>query len=102
MKQETVELLNRVRLGNDKLFHAWEHIRDLKGAEWNEQMDKFAEAAKKLRELCVQLKLAGYNDCLYKTEDGKRTRNCLHNPDGFWCQICPSDIRYWETEIMED
>ena len=98
--QETLELLSRVRLGNDKLFHAWEQIREYKGPIWNEQMDKFTASAKKLRELCSKLKLMGYIDCLYKTAEG-RTRNCLHNPDGFWCQVCPSDIRYWETEIME-
>jgi len=101
MNQETENLLNRVKIGNDKLFHAWEQIRDMdRSTGWNEQMDKLSEASKKLSGLCHQLKLAGYNDCLYII-DGKRTRKCLHNSDGFWCQVCSSDIKYWEAEIME-
>ncbi|GAH96396.1 unnamed protein product, partial [marine sediment metagenome] len=25
-----------------------------------------------------------------------------HNPDGFWCQVCPSTTRkYWEEELMD-
>jgi len=94
--EETLSLLERVKTGNEKLFRAWEQIREMKGESWIKGMDNFAEAHKKLRNLCHKLQLLGYNDCLYMV-DGKKTKNC-HN-QVYWCQVCPSQIRYWEMEL---
>lgn len=99
---EVLALRDRVRLGNDKLFQAWLQIREVAGdeEEWKRQMDRLGEAAEKLRGFCNKLKLGGYTDCLY-LENGKKTRPCLNSEEGsFWCQVCSSDIRYWEQELM--
>ena len=99
---EVLALRGRVRLGNDKLYQAWLQIREVAGdkEEWVRQMDRLGEATEKLGRLCHQLKLEGYTDCLY-LEDGQKTRTCLNNEEGgFWCQVCSSDIRYWEQELM--
>jgi hypothetical protein len=98
---EVLALRDRVKRGNDKLFQAWRQIRELADKdEWSRQMDRWNEAQQKLHQLCQELKLKGYNDCLY-LQDGRRARTCLNNPDGFWCQVCPSIYAYWETELME-
>lgn len=99
---EVLALRDRVIKGNEKLFLAWKQIRELVNdkEEWSRQMDQFSEAAKKLRGLCTELKFKGYEDCLY-IEKGKRMRSCLSNPDGFWCQVCPSTRKYWEEEFKE-
>lgn len=93
---------DRVKLGNEKLFRAWLQIRELAydSEEWSRQMGRFSEATKKLRGLCAELKLKGYDDCLYM-ENGKKTKSCLSNPDGFWCQACPSSRKYSEEELMK-
>lgn len=98
---EVLALRDRVKLGNDKLFKAWLQIRELAhdSESWNYEMDRFSEAAERLRGLCRELKDQGYRDCLY-LENGKKTRGCLQNPDQFWCQVCPSDINYWGKELM--
>lgn len=99
---ELVALRDRVILGNQKLFDAWLKIREFAhdSAEWSRQMDRWSEAQKKLQGLCSQLKLMGYEDCLY-IKEGKKFKNCLDNPDGFWCQVCPSIISYWEKELQD-
>ena len=98
---EILALRGRVKKGNDKLFEAWQQIRELahNSDEWSEQMELWHQAGKKLSVLCTELKLKGYGDCLY-LENGKKTKNCLDNPGGFWCQVCPSSIRYWDKELM--
>lgn len=97
---EVLALRDRVKKGNDKLFQAWLQIRELADKEeWSRQMDRWSEAGQKLHALCDELKLKGYNDCLY-LENGKKVRSCLDNPDGFWCQVCPSVYPYWEAELM--
>ena len=99
---EVLALRDRVKKGNDKLFQAWLQIRELADdkEEWSRQMDRWQEATEKLHQLCQELKLKGYTDCLY-LENGEKMRRCLDNPDGFWCQVCPSVYPYWETELME-
>lgn len=98
---EVLALRDRVKKGNDKLFQAWQQIRELAHdtEEWSRQMELWHQAGKKLNSLCTELKLKGYGDCLY-LENGKRMKSCLDNLDGFWCQVCPSSIRYWDKELM--
>jgi len=96
---EVLALRDRVKLGNEKLFKAWQQIRELNSAEWSYQMELWYQAGKKLNVLCIELNLKGYGDCLY-LENGKKTKSCLDNADGFWCQVCPSSIRYWDKELM--
>lgn len=96
---EALALRARVIKGNQKLFQAWLEIRELADdrEEWSRQMDKWDQAVKKLILLCTELKLRGYTECLY-LEDGKKVKRCLDNPDGFWCQVCPSIYPYWENK----
>jgi len=98
---EVLALRDRVKKGNDKLFQAWLQIRELahNSDEWSKQMELWHQASEKLGVLCTELKLKGYGDCLY-LENGKKTKSCLDNPDGFGCQVCPSSIRYWDKELM--
>lgn len=99
--KEVLELRDRVINGNQKLFDAWLKIRELAGdeMEWVKQMNRWYDAGLKLQVLCTELKARGYTDCLYIVKD-KRTKNCLKNPDDFWCQVCPSSIPYWDKELM--
>lgn len=99
---EVIVLRDRVIAGNDKLFRAWLQIRELAHdtQEWSRQMDRWAEAQQRLHLLCSELKLRGFTDCLYLDGSGKKTKNCLHNPDNWWCCVCPSDEPYWEKELM--
>lgn len=104
VKQYSLEVLtlrDKVIKGNDVLWRAWLKIRDIKDKEEKErQLDKWNVAQNRLHYFCLELKSKGYEDCLYLDKDGKKTKNCLKNPDGFWCQVCPSSISYWEKEIM--
>ncbi|GAH11834.1 unnamed protein product [marine sediment metagenome] len=98
---EVLALRDRVRLGNYKLFRAWQQIKELAhdSEQWSQQIDRWHDATEKLSLLCSELKLKGYADCLYM-ENGKRTKSCLSNPDGFFCQVCSSIYPYWELELM--
>lgn len=98
---EVLALRDRVIKGNDKLFKAWLGIRDIEDRDEKKyQLDRWNEAQERLHGLCLELKAKGYNDCLY-IENGKKIRSCLSNPDGFWCQVCPSRIPYWERDLMK-
>jgi len=101
--EEVIALRDRVIKGNQKLYDAWLQIKEMdhKSEEWSAQMDRWNEAQERLHILCLELKYKGYEDCLYLTEEGKRLKSCLHNPDGFWCQVCPSIKRYWEEEFTK-
>ena len=100
--QKVLELRDRVIRGNQKLFDAWMKIREIAHGteEWSRQMDRWCEAQEKLSSLCSELKMWDYVDCLYINEKGEKTRSCLDNPDGFWCQVCSSEYPYWEEELM--
>jgi len=97
---EVLDLRDRVIKGNDKLFAAWQQIRELDGEEKEYQLDRWNEAQERLHYLCLELQAKGYHDCLY-IENGKRAKSCLSNPDGFWCQVCPSSVPYWAQELMD-
>ena len=97
---EVLALLDRVIKGNDKLFQALLVIQDIEEGEEKEcQLDRWSQALDKLILFCQELKTKGYEECLY-IENGKRTKSCLSNPDGFWCQVCPSSRKYAEEELM--
>lgn len=99
---EVVSLRDRIVKGNDKLFKAWLQIKELANDrdEWDRQMDLWNEAQRKLSLLCSELKLRGYEDCLYIDNNGNKTKSCLNEPGGWWCQVCPSTRCYWEEELM--
>ncbi|GAI80584.1 unnamed protein product [marine sediment metagenome] len=96
---EVLALRDRVIKGNEKLFLAWQQIRDLVGEEREHQWDRWNEAQERLHYLCLELK-QHYSDCLYLNENSKRFRSCLSEPGGFWCQVCPSSVAYWAQELM--
>lgn len=98
--EEVLALRDRVIKGNQKLFEALEQIKKIAHdtEEWSRQMDRWNEAQNKLHLLCLDLKAKGYSDCLYLA-NGKRTKSCIKNANGFWCQVCPSSHRYWEEEF---
>ena len=99
-QQELEALKERVKEGNRKLNEAWGKICDmcLKKEQWERETDKWHEASHKLNNLCFELQLKGYRDCLY-IENGVKMRTCL-SQEGFGCRVCPSDKNYWETELM--
>ena len=101
--EEVLLLKERVILGNQKLFDAWNRIKELSHdrEEWSNLMDKWSEAQERLHLLCQKLKYSGFDECLYLDVNGKKTKGCLINPDGFWCQVCPSTHEYWEKELMD-
>ena len=100
---EVLALCDRIRLGNEKLFKVLRQIREIADdkEEWSRQMDQWKEAQEKLHSLNLELQAKGFHDCLY-LENGKKTRSCLDNPDGSWCQVCPCDPNnpYVEKELM--
>lgn len=103
--EEVLELKERVIRGNQKLFEAWCKIKGIvhNTKEWSAQMERWIQAKEKLWLLVKQLnEQFGFNDCLYLDENGKKIKGCLHNPDGFFCQVCPCDLNnpYWEKELM--
>ncbi len=100
---EVLALKERVVNGNQKLFNAWNRIKELDHSteEWANLMDKWNEAQERLHSLCQELKYKGFDECLYLDSNNKKTKGCLKNPDGFWCQVCPSTYRYWEKELMD-
>ena len=101
-KLKSLEALKaRVKEGNQKLNDAWQRLvkMDHSSQRWEEEAERWSRANEKLSSLCTELKYAGFNDCLY-LEDGKKTRGCLTQP-GLGCRVCPSQISYWEKELME-
>lgn len=101
--EEVVALKERVIQGNQKLFNAWLKIKEIAhgSEEWSKQMGRWHDAGSKLHLLCIELQSKGYNDCLYLNDDGKKTKACLGESNGWWCQVCPSSFCYWENELMD-
>lgn len=125
--QEVIELRDRVIRGNQKLFEAWMQIRDIKDRdEKEEQLDKWNVAQDKLHHLCLELQAKRYETCLYivhyeglaedevmkikeavsegkvtEVPGGVKTKNCISEPDGFWCQVCPSRYPYWQDDFKK-
>ena len=99
---EVIALRDRVKLGNEKLFLAWQQIRDFADDKerWATVMDQVNEAQSLLQTKCSELKAKGYEDCLY-IEGGKKTRSCSMASTGFFCIVCPSAIPYWEKELFD-
>ena len=97
---EVLALRARIILGNKKLNDAFEQIKQLThdSEEWGRAMDRWHEANERLSALCTQLKLMGYEDCLYLNEKGKKMSKCLEQ-SGIGCRVCPSKIHYWEQEF---
>ena len=94
-KEELEALRNRVKIGNGKLFKAWQQIMEISDKEEQVfQEDKWEKARDKLHYLCLELQGRGYEDCLY-IEDGKKVRRC---PESIECLVCPSKIPYWREE----
>jgi len=98
---EVLALRDRVILGNKKLNDAWEEIKKMvhDTEEWNRQMERWHQANEKLSALCTQLKVTGYEDCLYLDEKGRKIKSCLEQ-GGIGCRVCPSRIPYWEQELI--
>ena len=97
-RDQIEELKERVRLGNQKLKDAWDVLRKLELSDhWKAELERWHLANVKLSEYCSQLKRLGFRDCLYKDENGVKYKGCLE-PLG--CCVCPSDISYWEKELM--
>ncbi len=98
---EILALRDRVIKGNDKLSKVRFQIQEMEEGEEKEyQWDRWNEAQERLHHLCLELKAKGYHDCLY-IENGKKTKSCLSNPEGSWCQVCPSSVSYWAQELMK-
>lgn len=99
---EIIALRARVKLGNEKLFAA---LRQLKGLaedkeRWSWEMDRCNKAQRLLQGLCLELTAKGYTTCLYLDEGGKKTKKCLGEGDEWFCNVCPSETRYWDAELM--
>lgn len=96
---EVLELRDRVIKGNQKLFDAWQKICkiDHESQEWKDEVERWHQATGKLSILCSNLQGMGYCDCLY-LEGDKRSKNCLQNPNGFFCLVCPSEYPYWQED----
>jgi len=101
MNTELLALRDRVAKGNEKLHAAWAQMKNLDEESWQQASKQYDEALKKLELLGLELKGRGYEDCLYIDEQGKKTKNCLQNPDPtFFCRVCPcaSGKALWYSE----
>lgn len=123
------QLKQRVKAGNQKLNDAWKAVCQIDHTSqmWSDELERWHQANEKLSLLCLQLEALGYVDCLYIIEEAEiasmvpeekdkilkridkgiyqklngkvKTQHCL--AEGIGCRVCPSQIRYWETELME-
>lgn len=97
---DVIHLRDRVRLGNEKLNQAWELILEIEHSpeERSEKVEQWHQANERLSNLCTDLALRGYVDCLYLNEKGEKVKRCLA---GLGCRVCPSSTHYWEREFDE-
>ncbi|MDD4961005.1 MAG: hypothetical protein PHX07_02085 [Candidatus Marinimicrobia bacterium] len=95
-----IEILRaRVAAGNQKLINAFVQIKaSLNDADYDAKMAEFRRAQHKLDALCDELRILGYNDCLYIVE-GVRDIRCNSWPDDQCCWVCPCDELFWENVI---
>ena len=70
---EALALRERVVTGNQKLNLAWAEIckMDHTSQEWKDALERWHQANERLSTLCSQLKMLGYEDCLYIDGKGK-------------------------------
>lgn len=107
MNAEIIALRDRVAKGNEKLHAGWAQMKNLDQESWKRASDQYDEGLEKLKILCMELK-AQYQDCLYINEQGKKTKNCLVNPDDptWFCRVCPcasgKALLYSEQELFSD
>lgn len=94
------QLLERVKLGNDKLNKAWGDICAIKDEAFNKAVEEWSKANVLLSCYCDQLQWLGFKDCLY-IENGKKVRKCLEPGDSLGCRVCPSSREYWSEELMD-
>ena len=99
---EALALRERVVTGNQKLNLAWAEIckMDHTSQEWKDALERWHQANERLSTLCSQLKMLGYEDCLYIDGKGKKIMRCGGLGE-LGCRVCSSMIPYWEKEIME-
>ena len=102
--EEAIEALKaRIRQGNLKLNLAWSQLKEMthNTEEWATQFERWHQANEKLSLLCTELKLKGYEDCLY-LENGKKVKKCLEPGESLGCRVCPcgSNKTYWQDELM--
>ena len=89
-------LLERVKLGNDKLIAAWLQVKNFEDPEIHDRgMEKIKEACTKLHLLNLELMASGFNECFY-IENGRKKRQCI--TDSGFCWVCPSQKPYWREE----
>lgn len=102
-RAEVQALLDRVKIGNEKCFAAFNTLRnsnlEVNSPEWNEKHEQIYKAVLFLQELCTALKV-WYEDCLYIDKEGKKTKKCLGTfANDFFCYVCPSKKEYWWDEM---
>ncbi len=81
-------LLNRVRLGNSKLYEAWSKAcRASTEVEYASYMSSIDRAWPRLDTLCQELIATGHNTCLYDSP------LCRNSPDSKWfCYVCSAKV----------
>ncbi|MDP2990897.1 MAG: hypothetical protein Q8O57_10085 [Kiritimatiellota bacterium] len=89
----------RVASGNLKLIAAWEQIKDLMEDEFEPAFAEWQAALERLSRLCENLKLTGFEDCLY-IENNVKTRECSNRAGDIVCWACPSKRKYWDEELF--
>jgi len=96
-KEEKVATLKeRIKLGDKKLNDGWEYIHDnFVEPQLTLELRRWTEAAHKLLEMRDQIRLWGFNGCLYAGPDGKPSISCLDGVGPQGCMACPSDEPYW-------
>ncbi len=101
-QERIAALIERCKVGNQKLNKAWRQLRELDSSpESVAQRDDWCRKTRLLADLALELNALGYTDCLY-LEDGKKTMRCLDQADGLTCYGCPSDTDYWTRELFPD